>query len=183
MVSGTVNNTQVSAGPEDAKGHVLPGPGPKLGNCRGGIIAVMLAHPWAPLLVVSRITVGPNTLRYIDATRGTLRQAGLSWAETDRAWNAIDSHIYGFTLQLQKCPVDPAEYAAAAASYLPMLPAEQYPYMRELTARVAEGTHAGTHDFAFGLELILDGLDRLRPPRWSGSACGCSSRDRRTIAR
>ncbi len=123
---------------------------------------VMLAHPWAPMLVVSRINVGPNMLRYIDATLGTLRQAGLSWEETDRAWNAMDSHIYGFTLQLQNFPVDPAEYAAAAASYLPMLPAEQYPYMHELTERVAAGTHDGTHDFAFGLELILDGLDRLR---------------------
>lgn len=41
--------------------------------------AVMLAHPWAPVLVVSRITVGSNMLRrYIDATLGTLRQAGLS---------------------------------------------------------------------------------------------------------
>jgi AcrR family transcriptional regulator len=124
--------------------------------------AVMLAHPWAPMLVVSRISVGPNMLRYIDATLGTLRHAGLSWAEVDRAWNAIDSHIYGFTLQLQNFPVDPAEYAAAAASYLQMIPVEKYPYMHELSVQVANGTHDGTHDFAFGLELILDGLDRLR---------------------
>ena len=124
--------------------------------------AVMLAHPWAPMLVVSRINVGPNMLRYIEATLGTLREAGLSWAETDRAWNAMDSHIYGFTLQLQNFPVDPDEYASAAASYLPMLPADTYPYMHELTRGVADGSHDGTHDFSFGLELILDGLDRLR---------------------
>jgi len=124
--------------------------------------AVMLAHPWAPMLVVSRTNVRPNMLRYIDATLGTLRKAGLSLAETDRAWNAMDSHIYGFTLQLQNFPVDPEEYASAAASYLPMLPADQYPYMHEITARVADGSHDGTHDFSFGLELILDGLDRLR---------------------
>ena len=124
--------------------------------------AVMLAHPWAPMLVVSRINVGPNMLRYIDATLGTLRDAGLSWAETDRAWNAMDSHIYGFTLLLQNFPVDPEEYASAAASYLPMLPADTYPYMHELSRGVADGSHDGTHDFSFGLELILDGLDRLR---------------------
>ena len=124
--------------------------------------AVMLAHPWAPMLVVSRITVGPNRLRYIDATLGVLRQAGLSWAETDRAWTAMDSYIYGFTLQVQNFPIDPEEYASAAASYLPMLPAETYPYMHELSKCVAEGSHDGTHDFGFGLELILDGLDRLR---------------------
>jgi AcrR family transcriptional regulator len=124
--------------------------------------AVMLAHPWAPMLVVSRINVGPNMLRYIDATLGTLREAGLSLTETDRAWHAMDSHIYGFTMQLQNFPVDPEEYASAAANYLPMLPAEKYPYMHEMAARVADGTHDGRQDFAFGLELILDGLDRLR---------------------
>lgn len=125
-------------------------------------LAVMTAHPWAPMLIVSRITVGPNRLRYIDASLGVLREAGFSWAETDRAWNTMDNYILGYTLQQQNFPVDPDEYAAAAAAYLPMLPAATYPYMHELTARVADGSHDGTLDFAFGLQLILDGLDRLR---------------------
>jgi AcrR family transcriptional regulator len=123
--------------------------------------AVLLAHPWAALLVVSRMNVGPNMFRYIDATLGTLRQAGLSWAETDRAWNAMDSFIYGYTLQLQNFPVEPSEYASAAAGFLPMLPAEQYPAMHEMTMLVATGAHDGTHDFSFGLALILDGLERM----------------------
>lgn len=127
--------------------------------------AVMLAHPWAPMLVVSRITVGPNRLRYIDATLGVLRQAGLSWPETDRAWTAMDSYIYGFTMQVQNFPVDPEEYASAAASYLPMLPAETYPYMHELSRHVADGSYDGAHDFGFGLELILDGLEGMMDDR------------------
>jgi AcrR family transcriptional regulator len=125
-------------------------------------LAVMTAHPWAPMLVVSRINVGPNMLGYIDATLATLRKAGLSWYETDRAWNAIDNYIYGFALQQQHFPVNPDEYASAAAAYLPMLPANVYPYMHELTSHVADGSHDGTLDFAFGLELILDGLERRR---------------------
>jgi len=32
--------------------------------------------------------------------------------------------------------------------------------MHEISRLVAEGTHDGTHDFSFGLELILDGLER-----------------------
>lgn len=128
-------------------------------------LAVMTAHPWAPMLIVARITVGPNRLRYIDATLGALRESGLSWAETDRAWNTIDNYIFGYTLQQQNFPVSPEEYATAAASYLPMLPAETYPYMHDLSARVADGSHDGLPDFAFGLELILDGLDRLRGQR------------------
>jgi AcrR family transcriptional regulator len=125
-------------------------------------LAVMTAHPWAPMLVVSRINAGPNMLRYIDATLGTLREAGLSWEETDRAWNTMDNYIYGFTLQQRNFPVNPEDYASAAASYLPMLPADVYPYMHELSARVADGTHDGTLDFGFGLEAILYGLERLR---------------------
>lgn len=128
-------------------------------------LAVMTAHPWAPMLIVSRINVGPNMLRYIDATLGTLREAGLSWEQVDRAWNTMDNYIYGFTLQQQNFPVNPDDYASAAASYLPMLPAERYPYMHEMTARVADGSHDGTLDFGFGLELILDGLERLRKKR------------------
>lgn len=125
-------------------------------------LAVMIAHPWAPMLVVSRINVGPNMLRYINATLGTLREAGLSWHVADRAWNTIDNYIYGFALQQQNFPVNPDDYPSAAAAYLPMLSAEHYPYMRELTARVADGSHDGTLDFAFGLEVILEGLERRR---------------------
>lgn len=125
-------------------------------------LSVMTAHPWAPMLVVSRINAGPNMLRYIDATLGTLREAGFSWEATDRAWNTLDNYIYGFTLQQQNFPVNPDDYPSAAASYLPMLPADRYPYMHALTVRVADGSHDGTLDFGFGLEVILDGLERLR---------------------
>lgn len=128
-------------------------------------LAVMTTHPWAPMLVVSRINAGPNMLRYIDATLGVLREAGFSWEETDRAWNTMDNYIYGFTLQQQNFPVNPDDYASAAASYLPMLPASRYPYMHEMTARLADGTHDGTLDFGFGLEVILDGLERRRSGR------------------
>jgi AcrR family transcriptional regulator len=124
--------------------------------------AVMLAHPWAPMLFASRINVGPNMLRYIEATLATLRAAGFSWHDTDRAWNTMDNYIHGFVLQQLNFPLEPGEYRSAAASYLAMLPADRYPQMHELTVRVAEGTHDGTLDFGFGLELILDGLERLR---------------------
>ena len=123
---------------------------------------VLLKHPWAALLIVSRINVGPAMLSYIDATLGCLRQAGFSDQQADHAWNAIDSHIYGFTLQELHFPLEPGEYASAARQFLPMLPAERYPHMRALTEQVIDGSYDGLHDFSFGLELILDGLERLR---------------------
>ncbi|HWI19982.1 MAG TPA: TetR/AcrR family transcriptional regulator C-terminal domain-containing protein [Vicinamibacterales bacterium] len=123
--------------------------------------AVLRRHPWATALLVSRINVGPAMLHYIDATVGCLLEAGFSYALTDRAWNALDCHIYGFTLQEQNFPVEPEEYASAAQAFLPMLSPEKYPYMRKISEKVADGTHDGRMDFSFGLELILDGLERL----------------------
>lgn len=60
---------------------------------------VLLRHPWATGLIGTRINVGPAMLRYIDATVGCLRAAGFSLPQADRAWNALDGHRYGFTLQ------------------------------------------------------------------------------------
>jgi AcrR family transcriptional regulator len=124
--------------------------------------AMLKRHPWASMLIVSRANVGPAMLRYVDATIGCLREAGFSYELADRAWNAIDSHIYGFTLQELNFPFDPSEYARAAREFLPMIPADQFPYLNALSQQVISGEHHGVHDFEFGLELILDGLEAIR---------------------
>lgn len=123
---------------------------------------VLLAHPWACALLMSRVNVGPAMLRYVDATIGCLHKAGFSLAMADHAWNALDSYIYGFTLQKLNFPFEADEYSKIAASFLPSLSAEQYPAMRALTEHVASGAHNGLHELEFGLELILDGLERVR---------------------
>lgn len=124
--------------------------------------AVLLRHPWATMPLVSRINAGPAMLRYVDATLGCLCKAGFSLEMADHAWNAIDSHIYGFTLQELNFPFEAADYSAAAAQGLTLIPADQYPYLNRLTHQVVEGDYDGIHDFEFGLELILNGLDRFR---------------------
>jgi AcrR family transcriptional regulator len=123
---------------------------------------VLLRHPWATTPIVSRINVGPAMLRYIDATLGCLCEAGFSFELVDRAWNAIDSHIYGFTLQELNFPIETTEYAKVAQDYIPSIPADKYPYMNRLTYQIIDGHYDGIADFSFGLELILDGLDKLR---------------------
>ena len=123
---------------------------------------VLLRHPWSTMAIVSRINVGPAMLRYVDATLGCLREAGFSFEMADHAWNAIDSHIYGFTLQELNFPVDAAEYAEVAKSYISHIPPEKYPYLNTLTHHVIDGHYDGLNDFEFGLELILGGFDRFR---------------------
>lgn len=127
--------------------------------------AVLMRHPWATMLIVSRVNVGPAMLRYVDATIGCLRAAGFSWALADYAWNAIDSHVYGFTLQKLSFPFAPEEYAEVARAFLPRVPADEYPHLRGMAEEVIARRHDGVQDFEFGLDLILDGLERLPAAR------------------
>ena len=123
---------------------------------------VLMAHPWATMLLMSRISIGPAMMRYVDATLGCLRESGFSFPMADYAWNAMDSYIYGYTLQQLSFPVEPDEYAAAAAAFVPVIDAEAYPYLVGLSAEVIARRHDGVHSLEFGLDLILDGLERLR---------------------
>ena len=122
---------------------------------------MLLEHPWATMLLVSRINVGPVMLRYVDTTIGCLLAAGFSHEMADRAWNAMDSHIYGFTLQALNFPFEPSDYAKAAEEYLPQIPDDEYPYLNALSQQVINGAHDGVQDFCFGLDLILDSLEKL----------------------
>jgi AcrR family transcriptional regulator len=126
--------------------------------------AVLLRHPWACALLMSRANVGPHMLRYVDATIGCLHRAGFPLPVVDHAWNAVDSYVYGFTLQKLNFPFRPDEYSKVAASYLPTLADGRYPSLKLLTEAVVAGEHDGLHDLDFGLELLLDGLERVRGP-------------------
>jgi AcrR family transcriptional regulator len=123
---------------------------------------VLMRHPWAAALIVSRINVGPNMLHYIERTLDCLVRAGFSDPMADHAWNAVDAFVYGFTLQQQNFPIDPCEYASAAEAYLPTLSAASFPNLHRMTRLVAGGAHDGVQQLGFGLDLILSGLDRLR---------------------
>ena len=123
---------------------------------------VLLRHPWATMPLVSRVNIGPSMLRYVDATIGCLREAGFSFELADHVWNAVDSHVYGFTLQELNFPFDPDEYAEAAKAFLPMLPADKYPYLHGLSSVVIAREYDGLHSFEFGLDLLLDGLEKLK---------------------
>lgn len=122
---------------------------------------VLLRHRWATMLFLSRVNDGPSMLRYVDATVGCLVEAGFSYAMADHAWNAIDNHVYGFTLQKLDFPFEPSQYADAAKAWLPSIPEDEFPYLHGLTQEVISGRHDGLADFGFGLDLILDGLEDI----------------------
>lgn len=121
---------------------------------------VLLRHRWATFALVSRVNAGDAMLRYVNATLGCLVEAGFPLDVADHAWNAMDNHIYGFTLQEITFPFQASEYADAAMEYMERVDTTRVPYLHSLATLVMTGRHTGVSDFSFGLELILDGLER-----------------------
>jgi AcrR family transcriptional regulator len=121
-------------------------------------------HPWAIGLMESRHRPGPATLRHHDAVLGCLREAGFSVAMAAHAYSVLDSYIYGFALQQASLPFKTAEEAVEMAdSMLQQLPADAYPHLAELTVQhVLRPGYDYADEFGFGLDLIINGLDRVR---------------------
>jgi AcrR family transcriptional regulator len=124
----------------------------------------LLRHPWATGLMESRSTPGPATLRHHDAVLGILRTAGFSVELAAHAFSVLDSYIYGFALQEANLPFDtPEETAEVAQAIMAEFPADEYPHLTEMTVEhVLQPGYDYGNEFLFGLDLILDGLDRAR---------------------
>lgn len=127
---------------------------------------VLRRHPWAIGMLDSRRNPGLATLRHHDGVIGRLRAAGFSIAMAAHAFSALDSYIYGFVLQQQSLPFETsAEVAEIADEILRRFPIEAYPHLGEMiTQHALQPGYDYADEFAFGLDLILDGLERLRDP-------------------
>lgn len=132
-------------------------------------------HPWAIGLMEARSRPGPANLRFHEAALKCLREAGFSLADTVHAYNVQDSYIYGFALQERSLPSfdEPGEGARVADRMLPQASPADYPYSHEMVGEhIAKVGFDFTVEFEFGLDLILDGLERLRANGWPDAACG-----------
>jgi len=118
-------------------------------------------HPWAISLMESRTAPGPASLRHHDAVLGCLRHAGFSIEMTAHAYSVLDSYIYGFAHQEANLPLEtPERTKEVADAILHQLPADQYPHLVEFaTQHVLKPGYDYGAEFAFGLDLILDGLE------------------------
>jgi AcrR family transcriptional regulator len=121
-------------------------------------------HPWAIGVMESRANPGPATLRHHDAVIGNLRRAGFSIAQAAHAFSVIDSYVYGFALQTLNLPFDTSEELEnLAEAMLRQMPADQYPHLTEMIVDHAlQPGYSYANEFEYGLDLILDGLERAR---------------------
>ena len=127
---------------------------------------VFVRHRWACGLLMGTSGVSLARMRWMEAVLRTLREAGFSPDMTHHAYHALDSHITGFTLWLVNMPFETKEELDdLAGRFLSQIPTDEYPYVVEHAQQHLEpASPDGKSEFEFGLDLILDGLERLRDP-------------------
>jgi AcrR family transcriptional regulator len=119
-------------------------------------------HSWAIGMMESR-QPGPANLRNHNAVMGCLREAGFPFEMAIHAYSVQDAYIYGFALQERdtgfETPDSAGEAAQRRAQSIGAL--EDYPHLVEITTKLPESGYDNADQFAWGLDLILEGLDRL----------------------
>jgi AcrR family transcriptional regulator len=131
---------------------------------------VMLRHRWAPAVFETRATTPPVLIGYYDEMLGLMREGGFSLDLAHHAMHAIGSRMLGFTQELF-VDDDGNEDPDVMALMIQQM-ASQFPHLAELMRIVAhdpDSTVQGCDDqfeFEFGLDLTLDGLERLRQQAW-----------------
>ena len=130
--------------------------------------AVLARHPWAIGEMEGRTGHGPANLRVHNAVLGCLRAAGFSVEMSVHGYSVQDAYIYGFALQeSDMSSVTPEDFAAEARRQMREYDAllADYPYLVEVVGGyVAESGYDYDAEFVFGLNVILDGLERLLDP-------------------
>ena len=129
---------------------------------------VMLRHPWVAGVIVSRRQPSPRMLSYMDSMGGIMRAGGFSVDLMHHAFHALGSRVLGFSQELFD---DSAELEATPEIQELMLRrmAQEYPNITAIMGQVMhdDASVVGTGcddqvEFEFALDLVLDGLERLR---------------------
>jgi AcrR family transcriptional regulator len=119
-------------------------------------------HSWAIGMMESR-QPGPANLRNHNAVMGCLRNAGFPFEMAIHAYSVQDAYIYGFALQERDLALETPESAGKAAQRRAdaIGAFDDYPYLVEIATKLPKSGYDNSVEFAWGLDLILDGLDRL----------------------
>ena len=146
---------------------IEPSSGPWKTVMRERVLAsrkVLLRHPWAPDVLESRQNVSGPTMRYYDSVVGLFFQAGFSVDLTHHGLHALGSRALGFTQEMYD---DSGDLDEATTAMLEQMAAES----PNIVGMVSQITHDADstlgwcddqYEFEFALDLILDGLERLR---------------------
>lgn len=101
-------------------------------------------------------------MRHHDSVLGSLRNAGFTLVMAAHAFSVIDGYVYGFALQQINIPLQSREQVAEVGEGILRQLAGDYPHLAEMTEHAMKPGYDYAEEFEFGLDLILDGLARLR---------------------
>ena len=118
----------------------------------------LLRHPWAISMWQTRWP-GPNRWLHMETLLAILARADFSEDHADLAFHAIVMHIQGFTQQQVSYATEFSDGDALFARFATEVEPESFPHLIDHVRYHSEGG-ATENEFAFVLDLILDGLDR-----------------------
>ena len=126
-------------------------------------VEVLRRHPWSIGLLESRTSPGAATLRHHDATIAALRAGGFTIEQTGHAYALLDAYVYGFAVQLASLPFEGPDGAAEVAEpIMALMSTGEYPHLVEFAEqRALAPGYDFADEFDFGLDLVLDGLERM----------------------
>jgi AcrR family transcriptional regulator len=147
-----------------------PGPWqPSLRTAALSAHAVLIGHPWACDLWAKQ-AVGPARLAFMESLLAVLRTSGFGSDLAYHGYHAVLLHVIGFTQQ--QLSYTSGVLASRADEFLAEFSATSYPHLAEhIGQHLDDGAH-GTpgRDYEFVLDLILDGLARLKRSQQRRSA-------------
>jgi AcrR family transcriptional regulator len=124
----------------------------------------MLRHPWASGLRMQG-SPGPARMRYGDSLLGCFRNAGFSKDLTYHAYHIIESYVVGFTSQVENYRnVDTSQFDDIVSRFMRGDFLAEYPHFTEHARQHIEEDHDDVNAYVLGLDLMLEGLERLREP-------------------
>ncbi len=127
---------------------------------------VLAGHSWAIGLLETRGSMGPATMRYLNAILGNLRSAGFSIEDAVHAFWLLDSYVYGHVIQettLSPVRTSPPGTESTAA-VLEQATTADYPYLVEVAGHALGSDYSVDREFQYGLDLILDALEQAAAP-------------------
>jgi AcrR family transcriptional regulator len=111
-------------------------------------------HPWVFHLITTTPGLSPAMLRHYDATIADMLRGGLSHQLTHTAMHIVGTRTLGFTEDLFLGSDRGPEIVKAAFAEIK---SGKYPAIAE---SISDIRHDDDVEFVFGLDLILDGLER-----------------------
>jgi AcrR family transcriptional regulator len=129
--------------------------------------ATMSAHPWAQAAIETRATASPTVLAYMDSLMAIMFDGGLSADLVHHAMHALSTRMWGITrdvLPTPAVPEDPDLRARAMSEFAVAYPA--------IVRMATTAPHAGVAcdsdaEFAFALDILIDGFTRLHEQEWT----------------